>query len=323
MTLTAYDESHYEKSAISDIKQIKTAQDRGFNIWLSVQGLGDIEVISSVGKEFGIDPMALEDIINTDQRTKMEEWGNQLFLVFHHFFFDVSSAKLDSVQVSIIVGSGYVLSFIEGDSDPFGDVRGRIQSAKGRIRRMGPGYLCHALMDSVVDGYFHVLEDIAGVIEDVEIEVIRGPQESTLHRLYGLKRELVMFRKGVWPLRDVAYKLERGDIGVISEDMGVFFRDIRDHTIHVTDTIGAFGEIVSGMLETYMSIISNRMNDVMKVLTMFASIFIPLTFVAGVYGMNFEYMPELSWRWGYYGVLSLMALMSASMAFYFRIKRWI
>lgn len=216
-----------------------------------------------------------------------------------------------------------MITFQEGDRDVFDPVRKRIRERKGRITKSGPDYLAYTLVDAIVDHYFVVLEKIGEQIEDLEEELVAEPTTETLQIIHQIKRELVFLRKSSWPLREVLGGLQRGEPELFSESTAVYLRDVYDHTIQVIDTVETYRDMVGGMLDIYLSSISNKMNEVMKVLTIIATIFIPLTFVAGVYGMNFAYMPELGWRWGYYAVLALMVVIGLLMVIYFHRKKWL
>jgi magnesium transporter len=228
-----------------------------------------------------------------------------------------------SEQVSIILGSNFVISFQERPGDVFDPIRERLRNSKGRIRKMGSDYLTYSLVDMIVDNYFAILEAFGERIECVEEELIDRPSPETLQVIHAIKRELIFLRKSVWPLRELISGLERTESGLIAETTPIYLRDVYDHTIQVMDTVESYRDMVSGMLDTYLSSISNRMNEVMKVLTIIATIFIPITFVAGIYGMNFENMPELSWPWGYFGALGIMGCIGAAMVVYFRRKGWL
>lgn len=229
----------------------------------------------------------------------------------------------NSEQVSIIFGQNYVISFQEREGDVFNPIRDRIRTGKGRIRKMGADYLAYTLMDAIVDNYFTILEKIGEDIEDVEESMITNPTPETLHAIHLLKRKMISLRKSVWPLREVVSALERSESSLIRDPTRIYLKDVYDHTIQVIDTVETFRDVLSGMLDVYLSSISNKMNEIMKVLTIIATIFIPLTFIAGVYGMNFENMPELKWGWGYRVVWFAMLLIGISMLAYFRKKRWL
>lgn len=223
----------------------------------------------------------------------------------------------------MILGSDFVISFQEREGDVFNPIRERIRSGKGRIRKMGADYLAYALVDAIVDNYFIILEKLGEKIEDIEEELVTDPSPETLQAIHNLKREMIFLRKSVWPLREVVSGMERGESALLKETTGVYLRDVYDHTIQVIDTIETFRDMLSGMLDIYLSSVSNRMNEVMKVLTIIATIFIPLTFIAGIYGMNFQYIPELGWRWGYFAVLFVMVIIGIGMVTHFRKKKWL
>jgi len=233
------------------------------------------------------------------------------------------SSEIEAEQISLILGTNFVLSFQEKEGDTFNPIRERIRNSKGRIRRMGADYLSYSLLDSIVDNYFIILEKLGEKIEFLEDELVTRPTPETLQIIHHLKREMIYLRKAVWPLREVIGSLERGEPPLVKETIRVYLRDVYDHTIQVIDTIETFRDMVSGMLDIYLSSISNRLNAVMKVLTIIATIFMPLTFLAGIYGMNFKYMPELEWRWSYPVVWLIMVGIGVSMLLYFRKKKWL
>jgi len=282
-----------------------------------------VGIIEKIGKHFSIHPLILEDILHTGQRPKMEDFEDYIFLVVKMFYYDEKDDEIKMEQVSLLLGSNFVISFQEREGDIFDPIRERIRNHKGRIRMMKADYLGYALLDTIVDNYFIILEKVGENIENMEEELVTRPTPETLQTIHNLKRELIVLRKSIWPLREVVNSLERGESPLINEATGVYLRDVYDHTIQVIDTIETFRDMVSGMLDIYLSSISNKMNEVMKVLTIIATIFIPLTFVAGIYGMNFEFMPELKWHWGYFAALLVMVAVAVIMVFYFRRKRWL
>ena len=243
--------------------------------------------------------------------------------VLKMLFIDNKTHETHSEQVSIILGKNFVISFQEKIGDVFDSVRDRIRSGKGRIRKMGADYLAYALIDAIIDNYFTILETISEKVEGIENEVISNPKPEILQQIYNLKREMIFLRKSVWPLREVINGLLREESGLIKKETHIYLRDLYDHTIQVIDSIETFRDMISGMLDIYMSSVSNKMNEVMKVLTIFAAIFIPLTFIAGVYGMNFQYMPELSLTWAYPAVWTVIIIVGLSLLFYFKHKKWI
>jgi magnesium transporter len=257
------------------------------------------------------------EIIDYDPQTLHEETTDKMLT------FNKDAKRVEAEQVSILAGENYVITFQERADDVFDPLRERIRKSKGRIRTMGADYLCYALLDIITDHYFLMLEKIGEQMEDLEEELLKGPRKETLKQLYILKRENMLLRKSVWPLREVITQLERSESKLIRRKTIPYLRDLYDHTIQVIDTAETYRDMAAGLLELYLSSVSNRMNEVMKVLTIIATIFIPLTFIAGVYGMNFHYMPELEWPWAYFAVLFIMLLTGAGMLLYFRRKRWL
>jgi len=323
ITVIDYDESNLQEKEIVKIDECYPFKEKPTVTWINIDGVHDVDVIEKIGKNYGIHPLLLEDIVNTEQRPKIEDFEGYLFLVIKMLSFDEKQREIKIEQVSLVLGPNYVLSFQEREGDVFDPVRDRIRRAKGRIRKMGADYLAYALLDAIVDGYFLILERIGDRIEELEESLISQPDTKTLTAIHYLKREMIFLRRSVWPLREVISGMSRKESTLIKESTEIFLRDVYDHTIQVIDTIETYRDMVSGMLDTYLSSISNRMNEVMKVLTIFAAIFIPLTFVAGIYGMNFSYMPELGWKWGYFAALAIMAAICISMLIYFRNKKWL
>jgi len=318
-----YDETQLEEKEAKKVEECFPFKDKPTVTWINIDGLHDLEVIEKIGKQFGLHPLVLEDIVNTGQRPKLEDLGNHIFVVLKMLYYDKEKNELEAEQVSLIFGENFVISFQERVGDIFEPLRERIRKSKGRVRKAGPDYLAYALIDSIVDNYFVILEHLGEKIEDTEQELATDPDVATLQTIRAFKKEMIFLRKSVWPVREVVNSLERGESPLINESTGIYLRDVYDHTIQIIDTVESYRDMLSGMLDVYLSIISNKMNEVMKVLTIFAAIFIPLTFVAGVYGMNFSFMPELGWQWGYFGVLLVMAAIGAALIVYFRRKRWL
>lgn len=291
--------------------------------WINVDGLHETELMGELGKIFDLHPLTLEDILNTHQRPKMESHEKYIFVVLKMLSCAQESTEILSEQVSFILGPGYVLSFQEKLGDVFEPVRQRIRSHKGRIRARGSDYLLYALVDAVIDHYFVVLEKIEEQLEVLGEAVFEDPSATLLAEIQGLKLELVRMRKAVWPLRETISGLVREESELIEERTEIFLKDVYDHTIQAIDTVEGFRDTVSGLLDIYLSNVSNRMNEVMKVLTIIATIFIPTTFIAGVYGMNFDFMPELKWHWAYPLVWIVMIAVGVSMIFYFKKKKWL
>ena len=323
ITIIDYDETQFQERELETIEEAFPFKDTSTITWINIDGLHQLEIIEKVGKHFNIHPLVLEDIANTEQRPKMEDFDDYIFLIMKMLCFNEKDMKIKVEQVGLILGSNFVISFQEGEGNVFDPVRQRITKGKGRIRKMGADYLTYALIDVIVDGYFLILERIGDRIEDLEEELIDEPGPETMHSIHNLKKEMLLFHKLVWPLREVLSKLERGESNLFRESTELYLRDVYDHTIHVVDTIDTFRDMLSGMLDLYISSISNKMNEVMKMLTIIATIFIPLTFIAGVYGMNFRYMPELEWRYGYPMILLVMLVIGLGMMIYTKKKKWL
>jgi magnesium transporter len=292
--------------------------------WINVDGIHQVQVVEDLGDRLGLHPLVMEDILNPEQRPKMEDLGDYLYLVVKMLSWDDGRGELITEQMSVLVGENYVVSLQEeAGGDVLDPIRLRIREAKGSIRTEGPGYLAYAILDGVVDRYFGVLEGLGEKVEDLEEELVAHPTPDTLQALQHLRRQMIFMRKAVWPLREVVGGLERGGSRLVKDSTHFYLRDVHDHTVQVMDAVETLRDMLSGMLDIYLSSISNRMNEVMKVLTVFASVFIPLTFIAGVYGMNFVYMPELSWQWAYPLLWVVMVAVAVTMLVYFRRKRWL
>jgi len=318
-----YDEVGFEEEEAKTIEESFSFRDKPTVTWINIDGLHEVEIIEKLGSHFGLHPLLLEDILNTDQRPKMEDYGDYIFVVLKMLYPGENRDEIETEQVSLILGSNFVISFQEREGDVFGPIRDRIRKNKGRIRKTGSDYLAYTLLDAIVDNYFQILENVGGKIEDTEQQLATNPSPETLQYIRELKNEMIFLRKSIWPLRELINGLERCESTLIHESTGAYLRDVYDHTIQIIDTVESYRDMISGMVDIYLSSISNKMNEVMKVLTIFASIFIPLTFVAGIYGMNFEFMPELKWHWGYFALLAVMALIGISLVFYFKRKRWL
>jgi magnesium transporter len=260
--------------------------------------------------------------VDTDQRPKIKDFGDYIFIILKMHYYDKENNEIEIEQVSLIFGKNYVISFQEREGDVFDPIRERIRNNIGRIRKARADYLIYALMDAIIDNYFTILEKLGEETEDLEAKVIKNPVPANLQIIYRLKSELIFLRKSVWPLREVISILEKGESALIDKSTNIYLRDIYGHTIQVMDTVETLRDVISGTLEVYLSSVSNRMNEIMKVLTIIATIFIPLTFIVGIYGMNFQYMPELKWVWSYPVVLLGMLIIGIIMVFYFRRKKW-
>jgi len=319
ITIMDYDGERVEEKEVSRVEDCFPFKESPTVTWINIDGIHDVELIERIGRNFDFHPLLLEDILNTQQRPKLEDFGTYLFVVLKMITY---GEGVEEEQISIIIAPNFVITFQEGIGDIFDPLRERIREGKGKVRKKGSDYLAYAIIDAVVDNYFSVLESLGEEVEAVEMELIQEPSTETLQAIHDLKRELITLRKSVWPLREVSNTLLRGDSKLVKKENYIYLKDVYDHTIQIMDTIESYRDMVSGMLDIYLSSISNRMNEVMKVLTIIATIFIPLTFLAGIYGMNFAYMPELEWHYGYFAVLVSMLLIASLMVVYFRRKGW-
>lgn len=317
-----YDQDGLSDTTLTGSPDLSQYRRNGKISWLNVDSVNQPEVIQSIGHAFDLHPLVLEDVLNTDQRPKVEDYEGYLYIVVRMLRFDATRDQIHSEQLSLVLADGLVLSLQEMPGDVFDGVRERLNAGR-RIRFMKADYLAYALLDAVVDHYFTLLEHLGDQVEALEDELIANPTPATLARIHHFKREMLMLRKAVWPLREVLSRLSRDESDIISAETRLFLRDVYDHVIHVIDTVDTIRELLASMLDLYMSSVSNRMNEVMKVLTIFATLFMPLTFIAGVYGMNFEVMPELEWRFGYPAVLLVMLLVVIGLVAFFRRRRWL
>lgn len=326
LRLLAYDPDHLEEKTVQRLEEVFAYRETVGVTWVDVVGLHDIAMLERLGEHYGLHPLALEDVLNTGQRPKTEEFDGQQFIVLRQV---LPGQPLTFEQLSIFLGDGYVITFQEVPGDVFEPVRERLRGGKGKIRRLGADYLAYALVDALVDQFFPLLEEYGERIEDIEEEVVEHPTHETLGRIHQIKKELLELRRAAWPLREVINALERLEVGRMGAETKVYLRDCYDHTIQILDMLETYRDLASGMLDVYLSSVSNRMNEVMKVLTGMASIFIPLTFIVGLYGMNFDpraspwNMPELEWYWGYPAVWLVMMALGAGLFVYFRRKGWL
>jgi magnesium transporter len=312
ITCIDYDEKSYTEKQIQSVSECFLLRDKV--TWINIDGVHQIDNIREVGDHFKIHPLVLEDIMNTGQRPKMEDFNDYIFIILKMLHYDENENETKTEQISLILGSNYLISFQETEGDVFNPIRQRIKTNRGRIRKMGADYLGYCLIDAIVDNYFLTLERVGEKIEEIEDELVKNPTPEVLHTIHQLKRELIFFRKSVWPLREVISRLERWESPLIDRSIDIYLRDVYDHTIQVIDSLETFRDMLSGMLDIYLSSVSNRMNEVMKVLTIIATIFIPL---------NFRYMPELDIPIAYPLVLLSMLFVGLIMVVYFRTKKWL
>ena len=321
ITVFGYDEAAFrEVEEVSECAQFKATPTI---TWLNVNGLHEVDTIAEIGECFGLHPVTLEHILNTRQRPKAEDYKTYICVMLKMLTWNAEKDALESEQVSIVLGENYVITFQEKEGDVLDLIRQRIQQNKGRIRKMGADYLGYAIIDAIVDHYFLVLEKLGEKIETLEEELMGEPNVESLRRIHRLKRENIFLRKAVWPLRDIISYLQRSESSLFADTTLPYLADLYDHTVQIMDSVETFRDVITGMLDIYLSNVSNRMNEIMKVLTIIATIFIPITFVAGIYGMNFEIMPELRWRLGYPLVWGIMISIIIGMLAYFRRKRWL
>lgn len=323
VTLFSYGPEDFHEQVVDVSVLQKEDMDKEAVTWLDVDGLHRPELIEPVGNVLELHPLVLEDVVNTGQRPKFEDYAGYVFLVVRMLDYDQKAKQVTDEQLAVVLGPNWVLTFQERPGDVFEPVRNRIRTGKGRIRRMGADYLAYCLIDAVVDHYFSVLELLGDQLEQMSDEIMGQPDQRLLKELHGLRQELLVLRRAAWPLRSMIHRMQQGQSELITDETGVFIRDAYDHTVQIIDTSETLREMTTDLRDIYLSNLSNRMNETMKVLTVIATVFIPLTFIAGVYGMNFAFMPELSWRYGYATILGLMALVAGGLVLFFKRRRWI
>jgi magnesium transporter len=323
ITVIIYDEHDFHETTDTKLEAcLPIKKEKGIT-WINVEGLHDVEPINQLAKLYNLHPLTVEDILNNEQRAKVEEFADYVFITLKILQWQADQHIFTVEQISIVFGKDFVLSFQERDTKLFDPLKERLRGGLGqRFREHGSDYLAYRLVDTVVDQYFVVLEGMGEQIEHVEELIIAAPTQQNSRTLYHLKRQMLLLRKAVWPVREVVSHLLQADGNWFSAFTRVYLRDVYDHVAQAIDTVETFRDMLAGMLDIYLSSLSNRMNEVMKVLTIIATIFIPITFIASLYGMNFQYMPELRWRWGYPAVLTLMLIVVVAMLSYFRRKKW-
>jgi magnesium transporter len=323
LSLISYSAEAVEEHQIETLQEALRYCDGAALSWLNIDGIHDIDLIEGLGRHFSIHPLTQEDILNTTQRPKFEEFEHYAYVVLKMLRFDSAEDRILTEQVSLIVMNNLLISLQESHGDVFDPVRTRLFKGLGRIRKAGSDYLAYALIDAVVDHYFAILEQIGTQIEAIEDATLSYPTPRVLERIHAMKHKLLYLRKQIWPLREVVGVMAKEDSAWIQDDTTLFLRDVHDHTIQIMETIESLRDIMAGLFDLYLTGISNKMNEIMKVLTIIATIFIPTTFIAGVYGMNFKHMPELEWPWGYGLVWAVMIAVMIAMVIYFRKKKWL
>lgn len=317
-----YNELNYERFSSTSPEDAFKFVDEDRITWFNIDGLNNVEEIEKLGDYYELHPLVMEDIVNTGQRPKIEEYKDYLFIVAKMLYY--KNGDLENEHISLIVGKNYVLSFQESNGDVFDPVRERIEFSKGRIRSRSADYLMFALLDAIIDNYFLVIDDMSDRIETLEASLFTAePSDNITYEIQELKRNILRIRRAVFPLREVIGRLEKIETPLIEEQTVNFIRDLHDHIIQIVENIDIYREMIWGLMDMYMTTISNKMNEVMKVLTIMASIFIPLTFIAGIYGMNFEFMPELQWKYSYFVLWGIMIIIFLAMLYYFKRKKWL
>ena len=322
ISLTEYDEKNVETCEINSVEEIDPYTDTPQVTWVNVCGLHDTELIKQIGEKFNIHPLVLEDILNTETRPKIEITDNYIFIAMKMLTNNNHKDQIGIEQVSFILGNSFVFSFLEKSDSIFVPISERVINNYGRVRKQASDYLFYTLMDIVVDQYYIVLEQIEEKIEQLDDEVIKSADRSQIEKIYNMKNKLLLTRRSLWPLREIFSRLIREESKLINKKVMPYLRDLLDHTIQITETIDLQREITNGLMETHLSLMSYKMNEVMKVLTVIATIFIPLTFIVGIYGMNFPNMPEMNWPWAYFSLWGVMIGLTALMLYFFKKKKW-
>ncbi|MGE5401811.1 MAG: magnesium/cobalt transporter CorA [Ignavibacteriales bacterium] len=328
INLTAYSSKDFIEKKSINIEDIQQYVNTSENLWVNIDGIHQTGIIEEIGSIFDIHPLTLEDILNNAHRPKTEDNGQYIFIVMKMLGFERGSNSVQVEQVSLIIGKGYVISFQENETDEFEVVRDNLRKNKGRTRELGADYLSYRMLDIVIDNYFAVLEKMGELIEGLEDELIEKPTRDTLQKIYKLKNDMIIIRRAIWPLREVISGLEKTESELVSKTTFPYLRDLYDHIIQLIDTNENYREMVAAMMDIYLSSISNRLNEIMKVLTIISTFFIPLNFIAGLYGMNFNTavskynMPELNYYYGYPMVIGVMLMVALILLVYFKRKKW-
>lgn len=322
ITSIDYDKDSIIMLDITTIEDVKKLRDKETVTWIDIQdGLEQTNILNIIGSNFGIHPLTLRDLQNFFHHPKIEDFDDYIFVVFKLLSYE--NKKITPTQISLIISDSFVISFQEIRNDIFSPVVEKLRNSKGIIRGRGTDYLTYELIDCIIENYFSMLEKMVEDIEVLEDQVLENPTKETSKQIHELKREMIFFRKQIWPTRELATRLSRGDLVIIKEDTKVFMRDVYDKTVQVLDTIESLRDVLSGVLDIYLSSLSNKMNEIMKFLTVISTIFIPLTFIAGIYGMNFEFMPELGWKFSYPLLWIGLTTIAGVMVWVFKKKHWL
>lgn len=323
VTLIEYSADTYIEKKETTIQESIKYLDTPQTTWIHVCGIDDPNIIDVLGRRFGLHSLLLEDVMTRGQRSKLDDYKDSLFIVAKILSYNDEKQEVMEEQVSFVLGNTYLISFLESNNPVFAPIQERLRAPNSRLRQRGPDYLCYTLLDCIVDNYFLILEKVDAKLEGLEEELTNTPSPKTLHKIQHYKREITLLRKAVWPMREVISNFRRIESPLIQDSTKLYLHDVYDHTIQAIDTIESFRDITGGMLDIYLSNISQKMNEVMKVLTVVATIFVPLTFLAGVYGMNFEFMPGLHSRYGFHFFLLMAFAVAGGMIYFFRRKNWI
>lgn len=323
ITLINYDRDTLEQKVITRVEEMLPYRDLPSTTWVNIDGLRDVDLIRQIGQKFKIHTLVQEDILHTHQRSKFEDFDSYLFMVIKNLTLGLGEFAIDYEQISILVFENFIFTFKEKPTLLFDPIKLRIQNSKGRIRNFGSDYLAYVVLDTVVDEYFSLQDSLDDLLEKIEDDLLIAPDTETLTTIQQIRRELIFVRKSISPLRELLASIQRSDSPLIDEKNRRYFADVYDHTLRVIEAIESYRELITGMMDIYLSSVNNKMNETMKILTVFASIFIPLTFIAGVYGMNFEYMPELKMRWAYPALWCFFITISIASIVYFKRKKWI
>ncbi len=321
--LIEFKQEEFIEKEIQKVEDVFSCKNNDGISWINIDGIHNLQIMEKIQNHFNIHPLAMEDILHISQRPKMEEYEDYVFIVLRMLFYDETQRVLKSEQVSLILGKNYLITFLEDEGDVFDPVRDRIRKAGTKIRSNGSDFLAYSIIDSIVDSYFHILEQVGEEVEELEDRLILQPEREDLQIVHRMRRNMILLRKSVWPLREVITAMQRNEHVVIQKQTQIYLRDLYDHIIQIIDTIESYRDMLVGMLDAYLSSMSNKMNEVMKVLTIISTLFIPLTFLAGVYGMNFAHFPELNTPWMYpIGFWSLTLLVVIVMIIFFKRKKW-
>ena len=322
ITVCNYNKGNYSSTKSNNVEDCFSDYAPNSVKWINIDGIHNVEIIEKIGNHFNLHPLLLEDIVNTEQRPKIEEYDNALFITLKLLSYNNSTSEIESEHISFVLTKDVLISFQEDDNDSFISLRNRIEAGIGSIRQKKSDYLLYILLDFIVDNYFSIIEEIGEAIENLEEELFENPQPSSLQTIQNNKKDLLILRKSIYPLRECINKLQNNDSNIIHKTTEKYFHDVYDHTIQIVENIENYRDINLGLKDIYLSSISLKMNRIMQVLTIISTIFIPLTFIVGLYGMNFDFMPELHWKYGYFFVWGLILAISISLVVVFKKKKW-